>query len=499
MGNQKHSIYELNIASPKHERTARRKHHQTPSGSQNTLHFGLPSPDWLDRIIPDRSITMIIAPRQSTPTVNNIPDMNPFDKGSYQERIFDEVLEELNTERAENWKLREQLAEKDEQIATLEDQLDHSEKQRTQQYMHYAGIMEWIQKLFHNATIPAACKLVLFYFYLTHGSFTGREMRIGVEEAAKAIGMSTSTVRKATDKFQSYDILKRRYEPVTTDSGDKITLVHIALEDAIKNPDKIEMENNHGGQRAKVCHKPDCRSNNVDRYTLQYCRDCAGTEWYGQPGLRNDADVEEAKKSIAVDYVGKHPHLSKDATTSSPGPDNIQNEKQDAFEIDLESQRYNAAVDLITNLITHGLELEYLPNGQRRLNHVGNSTSTATEIAHLKTQIKEYDSEIRSMRADIQTAQAEKQDAFTPQVEEFSQANQLATQPNITETRQVEYTPPTVTCHAQVPVGKFKQPVKALEKVKGWTECGSTRWMWHEAERIHVCAECWAPLPTPAF
>ena len=93
-----------------------------------------------------------------------------------------------------------------------------------------------------------------------------------LEQTADALGISTSTVRKATDKAEMWEVLQRDYESVTTEKGDKITLMHLQLNDVIAHPDRIVMEKRHGGARVRKC--PKCGTEDVDRYTVQYCRCC---------------------------------------------------------------------------------------------------------------------------------------------------------------------------------------------------------------------------------
>jgi uncharacterized C2H2 Zn-finger protein len=120
-------------------------------------------------------------------------------------------------------------------------------------------------------------------------------MHIGVEDTANALGISKDTVRNATDKAEMWEVLQRRYEPYETKDGDKRTRVHITLSEATAHPDSIQMAKLHGGKRIKKC--PKCGSEDVDRYTVQYCRHCNKNAWYGQPGLRADADVTRAQQA----------------------------------------------------------------------------------------------------------------------------------------------------------------------------------------------------------
>jgi len=212
--------------------------------------------------------------------------------------------------------LEQQLAERDKQIRAFE-QLGAD----TYWHEKYAGLLDWSKNLFANRSIPLACKLVIWQFYmmisLLRAKPTGEEVRISVEETAANLGISKSTVRRAADKALAFDVLQRRYEPIERDNGDKLTLMHIRLNNVVDRPELIEMDNVHGGARTKKC--PKCKSEDIDRYTVQYCRECQTTAWYGQPGIRSDANVLDAQRSVAEQTPMVHSAIDP-------------NRKQDAFE-----------------------------------------------------------------------------------------------------------------------------------------------------------------------
>ena len=260
---------------------------------------------------------------------------------SIREDVFHSVLAERNELYAENSRQREQ-------IAILEEQLERERERSTRYYMQYQNFVDWTCKLFANNTIPEACKLVLWYFWFTissmRASATGEELRIGVEDCAQALGISTSTVRKATDKAEMWEVLKRDYEPITLANGDKRTLVHISLNDVVSTPEDITMEKRHGGARVRKC--PKCGSEDVDRYTVQYCRCCDENAWYGQPGLRADADViraQNAQNTMTHERLRKQDafedreqdqahHILPDQAQSDERLNSQPPKKQDAFE-----------------------------------------------------------------------------------------------------------------------------------------------------------------------
>jgi hypothetical protein len=328
------------------------------------------------------------------------------------------------------------------QVADLEDELQRREEERDR-YKHF---LDWTKDLFSNKTIPAACKFVLWHFWLAffllRPTQTGEEMRIGVEATASALGMSKDTVRKATDKAEAFDLLKRRYEPITLSDGSKMTLAHITLNDHVSNPDGIVMEKLHGGKRVKRC--PGCGSEDVDRYTVQYCRCCQKAAWYGQPGLRADADVLDAQNAVAA--------MTHKALV-----------KQDAFE--------DTAADQPTDCPPVPADLPPI-----------SPASTAT---------------------------IEKQDAFEKSSDQahhiLPEEKHLATEHTYTNHGKLQQppTPPVVkervvVCNAVTFLNAAGGAARAMvnghaEKIVGEKVCGSTRWTWVGNQA--VCAECWTPMP----
>ena len=55
------------------------------------------------------------------------------------------------------------------------------------------------------------------------------------------------------------------------------------------------MEKKHGGQRVPTCSN--CGSTDMDSYTVRHCRVCKTNSWYGQPGIRKDADLIQAQEA----------------------------------------------------------------------------------------------------------------------------------------------------------------------------------------------------------
>jgi hypothetical protein len=198
--------------------------------------------------------------------------------------------------------LEERNRRQDQQISELQDELRHVQAdnlRRRESEERYMALFDWTRKLFANKSIPAAVKFVLWHCYMCiifmRPSPVGEELRIGMESAGAALGCDTGTVRKAIDKAEAWELMQRRYETVKDANGDTKKFVYITLNEALTAPESIQMEKRHGGARERRC--PHCGSTDVDRYTVQHCRHCHTNAWYGQPGLRADANVLDAQKA----------------------------------------------------------------------------------------------------------------------------------------------------------------------------------------------------------
>jgi hypothetical protein len=318
------------------------------------------------------------------------------------------------------------------------------------------ALINWTRTLFSNDTIPQACKLVLWQFYmvffLMRPTISGEEMRIGVEETAAALGISTSTVRNATNRAEEYGVLKRRYEPYKTQDGEKRTFVHIMLDHVVESPADIKMEKIQGGARIKKC--PKCGTEEVDRYTVQYCSCCNENRWYAQPGLRADADV--AKAMNAPNYPG-HEKMQKQLAFNEHEPDAAQL-----------SSRLNTAI----------------------------ATVDAAQPAEVVTELPAIEKPFRRTKKQDAFAQTSTSHDQAAHILPASAPAQLATEHPITSNRvklpMIEQK--TISCKAMMPLNKFGQPAHALDPVKSYRPCGCTDQIWSHELQQRVCAECWTPV-----
>jgi hypothetical protein len=302
--------------------------------------------------------------------------------------------------------------------------------------------------------------MVLWHYYTTlflmRANTIGEEMRIGVENTAEALGYSTSTVRKATDKAEMWDVVTRRYEDYKTADGEKRSLMHITLAETVAHPERIEMEKLHGGPRVKRCSK--CGSEDVDRYTVQYCRHCDENDWYRQPGTRSDADTERAQNAKNTPlYTGCKKQDAFDTSEHDPDPIALSNQIDTTLEI-IDTQHQNT-----------------LARAQKQ------DASPALQVITV--------SEIPTTNDDSQA------EFISPAPEQLAAEHSLHTYHG-----KLQMEERTVTCKAVTLLNAEGEPAHAMfkghpEKVEGKRVCGSTRWIWSEVNECRICARCRTPQP----
>jgi putative DNA primase/helicase len=154
-----------------------------------------------------------------------------------------------------------------------------------------------------------------------------------VEQIAARIGTTPATVGKRLAALDRMGALHYEIGPTEYREGNYYTPVTVAFP-LINDPGSIRKDpkDKQGGGREKRCANPACRSENMDSYTVLYCRDCQRAGWYGQVGLRKDANVRDAMKAAGrndahIDTELKHEefHIVHDGFGEN-GPDVTQNE-----------------------------------------------------------------------------------------------------------------------------------------------------------------------------
>jgi hypothetical protein len=412
---------------------------------------------------------------------------------------------------AENRQLRERLAELEEERERQDEagtcpQCTHLRAElarRTESERRLQSLINWTTDLLANKTIPAACKLVLWYFYSTffcmRPQTSDEEMHIGVEECADATGISKDTVRKATDRLEMFELATRRYEPYQTTDGEKRTLVHITLDRATEHPAAIRMEKTHGGKRIPRCPKADCQSTDVDRYTVQYCRACDTSAWYGQPGLRADADILAAKRATSLEGVMISGSVKK----------------QDAFALSQQIDTAIIATETITRARTRpSSEPDTTGTTSKKQDAFAESEHDSAQIAPASpitcttchTHIEDAQDFYFTETGQPYCSQHGPRAASAAPASANVPANDLPRCPTEDESDDgppipivKAFSPMTrhdpLPCQAHMQLNKYGQPAHALEKVVKVVACGSTRQKWSRELGCRVCAECETPTP----
>lgn len=381
----------------------------------------------------------------------------------------------------------------------------------------YKDFQTWTLDLYHNPTIPNGnTKLVLWYFYYLFFTMrpqqTGETMQIGVKATAEALGIGEGTVRNATDKAEMWDVLKRDYEDIKFKDGSKITLANITLHDIMNDPNQIAMEKQAGGKRTPRC--PRCGSENVDRYTVQYCRECNKNDWYGQPGLRKDADVAKAQHAENMPLYTGSDKSGKNQVGFYASPDEMpdvpENDTQPSAKVD--AHHTLPADHHHENPVTNLLEARQARTGKTSKNQVGFYTSPqAMPDVPVKVVEEVEEEEHISTHCECGAEVSEYGPDGTAYCEQHAPHPQAEKQQHPVDTQhpaQPVFTIPdhwikegvaqnTPVCRAQSSLNKEGKRAGALEKAVKIVECGSTRWIWSPELQKRICAnpECRAPLP----
>lgn len=374
----------------------------------------------------------------------------------------------------------------------------------------YKDFLNWTLDLYHNPTIPnSSTKLVLWYFYYLFFTMrptaTDEKMHIGVEATAEALGVGKGTVRNATDKAEMWEVLKREYEDIKLKDGSKITLAHITLNDIMNDPNRLKMEKLAGGKRVPKC--PVCGSENVDRYTLQYCRECNKNDWYVQPGTRKDAPHELAQRAenravYAKDKTDKNQdgfYTSPDEMPATPESEAQHPEPVAAHHQLLEQDHHHEhGPSPIVKLLTD----RQATTGITRKNQDG-FNSFPDEMPAMRETCSVCDREVEyySEQGEAFCSQhfmparpARKTDKQFAHKENTPAPSPLPAPSLPMHWKMIDHPP---VCHAQFWLNKDGKRAGALEKVVAVKECGSTHWNWSTIHQQFICAnpDCRTPLP----
>jgi hypothetical protein len=354
----------------------------------------------------------------------------------------------------------EDKTQSDQDSHKWQDRYIELEARHTEQSTRFGTLLDWMADLLANSTIPVKCKLVSLHFYLvfwlSRWNIANEEKRIGIQDTADALGYSVSTIEDAIKKLEMWEIIKTRHEDYTTEDGEKRSLVHVTNNDVFEHPRHIVMENRHGGQREPRC--PKCGSTNVDRYTVQNCRDCNTNAWYGQPGLRADADVTRAHHGINSPLYKKG--------MSGIGQD-AQNNKFPSPIV----ESTDTAIASATTIAQHAAEHQanYTEQQKRQL-------AAAAAKAVQRQQAQTAPSDISGINQD-----AFANEASSPVIVESADpatATQLAAEHTLILT--------TASCQI-IPISSLLRPYASC------SQCGPQGWHWSPLYQQHCCNRCNKP------
>jgi DNA-binding transcriptional regulator YhcF (GntR family) len=241
--------------------------------------------------------------------------------------IFSQIEQELETLKAENSELREQLNQAEEERDQLREEkielIRRYETRLTQQFQ-YDTHRDRIMRS-PNMSLPQKSVALAVEQELLKTREDAREAQvISMEGLAAKLAVSPDTVSRNIKKLQTLGVAnyERGKTEIKTD-GSYYTPVSVNLTDLFYESEKIVMPEDmkHGGKRVKTCKA--CGSDDIDSYTVDYCRSCGKVHWYGQPGIRSDADVVNPIQAV---IAGQSEHESRLEEWSNQEP-----QKHDAF------------------------------------------------------------------------------------------------------------------------------------------------------------------------
>jgi ribosomal protein S27AE len=181
------------------------------------------------------------------------------------------------------------------------------------------------RRLFANPDLDPSDKLLLWAdldFIETSKMSPTEPTVLWIEGISQSIGLSTTTIHTHHQTLQKKcHCLTIHSEKKLEDKakGDIRTYTTLTLDKIVStNPEDIHKDGGKkwGGARKKNC--PKCGSENVDQFSVLYCRDCQKAAWYGTAGLRKDADMMAATEAIVREYQeqqSSNPHEREETRT----------------------------------------------------------------------------------------------------------------------------------------------------------------------------------------
>jgi hypothetical protein len=354
--------------------------------------------------------------------------------GNALDQATEWVIDAANRD-AENFVLKQQVAERDETIAQLRNrhipgntqeiaerdetisnqeqiiQRNNKEHQAETNRLEARIQADWQwrereRRLFANPDLDPSDKLLLWAdldFIETSKMSPTEPTVLWIEGISQSIGLSTTTIHTHHQTLQKKcHCLTIHSEKKLEDKakGDIRTYTTLTLDKIVStNPEDIHKDGGKkwGGARKKNC--PKCGSENVDQFSILYCRDCQNAAWYGTAGLRKDADMMVATEAIVREYQEKqqasNQHNHEETCTKQVAFSTIKPEtrtKQVAFAsqedkepIILDNHRKNQSDQAETHAVeTLDLVAVAVENQENELEAVGYSLPTAASSSCMR-------------------------------------------------------------------------------------------------------------------
>lgn len=217
-----------------------------------------------------------------------------------EERAQRQILYEENT------RLREQLAEREEEIEDLRTRLQW-EREASTEYEHQLEARDFKERrrqdYLHTAKLGKLSNRVIAVAALEmlerKASDPTQPTPVKVWELAGEAGVSPDVTGTTLKRLSEMGVLNYEVRPGLTEEGEPCNDAYLSTTALSNTPSRIKgTEVQPGGARKKGCSI--CGSLNVDNYTIQYCRDCQKAHIYGQVGLRDDHNIMDMLHALPI-------------------------------------------------------------------------------------------------------------------------------------------------------------------------------------------------------
>lgn len=154
-----------------------------------------------------------------------------------------------------------------------------------------------------------------------------------MEQVAERLGLSPSQLTRINKTQKTAGSWKYQVDRTFKERIGKKEIyectVTVELDKLLSDPESIQKPEgpkgaHQGGTRVRLCQ--DCGSDDMDRYALEYCRSCGKAHPQLLPGLRGDANIDDAITAIKEDRYTVQDHLHDYAAQGDE-------QKHDAFNI----------------------------------------------------------------------------------------------------------------------------------------------------------------------